>query len=93
MATPEPTAEPESTEPSQPVAPPDYEELFAGMKSRLEAMSELVSNLTERMDSLTESIDKGSFGNHSPGMPSGDIDEDGDMSPTMRSYTKKQTYR
>ncbi len=77
----------------EPTVPSDYDALFSAMESRLTAMSELVATLTERCNALTERLDNGSFGNHSPGMPSGDIEEDGDDSPVIRSYMRKQTYR
>lgn len=71
----------------------DYEALISAMQARIEEMSGLVAELTERCNSLTERLDGGSFGNHAPGMPTGDIDEEGEMTPTMRSYMSKQPYR
>lgn len=98
-----PEAEPEAEEgteneaeeaPEAPVAPmPDYEALFAAYEAKFDALNELVANLTERCNALTEAIDTRPFGNSSPGMPSGDIEEENGVSPIMRSYTKKQVYR
>lgn len=101
-----PEAEPEAEEgteneaeeaPEAPVAPaaplPDYEALFAAYEAKFDALNELVANLTERCNALTEAVDTRPFGNQSPGMPSGDIEEENGVSPTMRSYTKKQVYR
>lgn len=90
----EPESQPKVGDPAPETPPEDVDTTLAALRARLESMTELIAALSNRCDALTERLDSGSFGNYSPGMPQGSIDEDpAGMTPTMRSYTRKQTYR
>ena len=59
----------------------------------IDALTARITELEERVAKLVENIDgNASFGNHSPELTEGETEE-GDESPIMRAYNRKQAYR